>query len=177
MTMSTTTREIFKIYKPGCFGWIKLLTKLGKTKPDDEPVSLEYILDSNGIRDAVWALQLFEYVDYCWFLADIAESVLPLFEKEHKNDDSIRKLIQLIRNYHAGEVLEAELEIAAKKVENNIPNDFIAGSVCCVAIFAAGAHLGGTFPSSAINAAMDIDASLQWRVIEPSFRRYFSNQE
>ena len=34
----------------------KLLAYLGKTAADDEPLSLETILDSNGLEDALWCL-------------------------------------------------------------------------------------------------------------------------
>lgn len=175
MTMKITTQRLFESYTPGCFDWAKLLTSLNKTRPDNTPVSLEHILNSNGIRDAVWALRFFEYKEYCLFLADVAESVLPLFEKEHKNDDSPRKLIQLIRDYHADKVSKTELENAAKKVENNNYNDYIANSVCCVAIFAANAHDKKISPFSAIYIATEIDASIENEVTEPLFRKYFCN--
>ena len=38
-------------------GWKKLLTTLGKTQADDEPLSLITILDSNGLNDALWCLR------------------------------------------------------------------------------------------------------------------------
>lgn len=38
-------------------GGAKLLAHLGKTRPDDEPLPLVTILDSNGLEDALWALR------------------------------------------------------------------------------------------------------------------------
>jgi len=38
-------------------GWVKLLASLGKTKADDEPLSLLEILKSNGLDDALWCLR------------------------------------------------------------------------------------------------------------------------
>ena len=39
-------------------GWMeKLLSNLGKTAADDEPLSLITILDSNGLDDAPWCLR------------------------------------------------------------------------------------------------------------------------
>lgn len=35
----------------------KLLTYLGKTKPDDEPLLFRTILDSNGARDTAWCMR------------------------------------------------------------------------------------------------------------------------
>lgn len=39
-------------------GGAKLLAHLGKTRPDDEPLPLVTILDSNGMEDAMWALRV-----------------------------------------------------------------------------------------------------------------------
>ena len=53
--MKTTLNKIRAKY-PCESGWKKLLANLGKTKTDDEPVSITYILDSNGLDDALWCL-------------------------------------------------------------------------------------------------------------------------
>ena len=57
--MKTTLNEIRK-HNPCAEGWEKLLSYLGKTKADDEPLSLLTILDSNGIDDALWCLRAVE---------------------------------------------------------------------------------------------------------------------
>ena len=57
--MKTTLNKIRK-YEPCAAGWQKLLTYLGKTKADDEPLSLLTILDSNGLDDALWCLRAVE---------------------------------------------------------------------------------------------------------------------
>lgn len=56
MTITTTLNAI-RQHHPCADGWAKLLASLGKTGPDDEPLSLVTILDSNGVDDAVWALR------------------------------------------------------------------------------------------------------------------------
>lgn len=38
-------------------GWRKLLEHLGKTKADNDPLSLAVILDSNGLDDTLWCLR------------------------------------------------------------------------------------------------------------------------
>ena len=53
--MKTTLNKIRK-HKPCTDGWEQLLAYLGKTKADDEPLSLLTILDSNGLDDALWCL-------------------------------------------------------------------------------------------------------------------------
>ena len=60
--MKTTLNKI-REHKPCTSGWEKLLTYLGNTKADDEPLSLLTILDSNGIDDALWCLRAVEGYD------------------------------------------------------------------------------------------------------------------
>ena len=55
--MLTTTLNAIRVHEPCVEGWGKLLAHLGKTGPDDEPVTLATILDSNGLDDALWALR------------------------------------------------------------------------------------------------------------------------
>lgn len=57
MSNWTTTLDRIREHGPCADGWTKLLTHLGKTKADDEPVSLLTILESNGLSDAQWALR------------------------------------------------------------------------------------------------------------------------
>ena len=54
--MNTTLNAIRK-HGPCEHGWVKLLAYLGKTKADDEPISLLEILKSNGLEDALWCLR------------------------------------------------------------------------------------------------------------------------
>jgi pyruvate/2-oxoglutarate dehydrogenase complex dihydrolipoamide acyltransferase (E2) component len=54
--MNTTLNKI-RSFGPSEDFWKKLLTYLGKTKADDEPLSIETILDSNGLEDALWCLR------------------------------------------------------------------------------------------------------------------------
>lgn len=59
MPFMTTLDEI-REHSPCTEGWTKLLGTLGKTKADDEPLSLLTILDSNGIDDALWCARAFK---------------------------------------------------------------------------------------------------------------------
>ena len=52
-----TTLNAIRLKGPCSQGWKKLLTNLGKTAADDEPLSLITILDSNGPDDALWCLR------------------------------------------------------------------------------------------------------------------------
>ena len=53
--MKTTLNQI-RDKSPCPYGWKKLLAHLGKTKADDEAISILTILESNGLDDALWCL-------------------------------------------------------------------------------------------------------------------------
>ena len=55
--MIYTTLNKIREHGPCSDGWAKLLRHLGKTQPDDEPLALGTILDSNGLDDALWCLR------------------------------------------------------------------------------------------------------------------------
>ena len=60
--MKTTLNKI-RSRGPCVNGWENLLTHLGKTKADDEPLDLLTILDSNGMDDALWCFRAVEGCD------------------------------------------------------------------------------------------------------------------
>ena len=62
MTTYTTLNKI-RAHDPCADGWAKLLRHLGKTKADDEPVSMAVILESNGLDDALWCLRACDGID------------------------------------------------------------------------------------------------------------------
>jgi hypothetical protein len=86
-----------------------LLKALGKTQADDEPLLIAKIIETNGIQDAIWALQAVEGKDkeLRLFAADCAEMVLPIFEKDYPDDDRPRKAIQAARDYANGLIDDA----------------------------------------------------------------------
>jgi len=63
----TTLKKIRKC-NPCTVGWQKLLRSLGKTGADDEPLSFEAILSSNGLDDALWATRSAPEYDREWRL-------------------------------------------------------------------------------------------------------------
>ena len=64
----TTTLARIKAHGPCADGWHKLLTHLGKTKADDEPLLYATILASNGLDDALWACRAEPRYDREWRL-------------------------------------------------------------------------------------------------------------
>jgi hypothetical protein len=60
--MKTTLNKI-RAKNPCHSGWSMLMRALGKTRPDDEPISIATILNSNGLEDALWCLSAVEGSD------------------------------------------------------------------------------------------------------------------
>jgi len=59
----TVTLDAIRKAQPCEDGWEKLLKNLGKTKADSEPLKLVNILESNGVKDAIWCLQCMDKKD------------------------------------------------------------------------------------------------------------------
>jgi len=57
MNPLSTTLNAIREHSPCEGGWKKLLSHLGKTSADDEPLLLETVLMSNGLDDALWCLR------------------------------------------------------------------------------------------------------------------------
>ena len=114
--MTTITLNQIREKSPCQDGWEKLLKHLGKTKADDEPISLAIVLESNGIKDAIWCLRVLPDSDrpkIVEFACRCAESMLPHFEKKFPGDDRPRKAIAAARAYVAGEISKEELRYAS----------------------------------------------------------------
>jgi len=139
----TTLREI-KSKHPCDSGWSKLLENLNKSSEDDEKLSFKFILESNGIKDAIWALRVLDYSDRCLFLADVAESVLNIFEKKYPNDKRPRNSIVAVRDYKAGGITKEKLRAAA---------DAAYAAAAYAATYAAAAYAADAYAAYAAYAA------------------------
>lgn len=110
----TTTLNIIREHSPCTDSWKKALQLLGKTGPDDESLSYEWILDNLGICDAIWALQACRESDKAGverearlFACDCAESVLENFESKYPQDGRVRECINVSRMFARGEADDA----------------------------------------------------------------------
>ena len=106
--MRTTLNKIRK-HSPCPSGWKKLLTYIGKTEADYEPLSLLTILDSNGLDDALWCLIAVEghdreirlYAVWC------TRQVQHLMKDQRSLD-----ALDVAEQYALGKATEAELTAA-----------------------------------------------------------------
>ena len=106
--MKTTLNAIRK-HEPCKDGWEKLLKYLGKTKADDEELSIATILDSNGLNDALWCLRAVEGYDkeIRLFAVWCARQVQHLM-KDQRNIDALN----VAERYANGEATEEELSVS-----------------------------------------------------------------
>jgi hypothetical protein len=164
----TTTLNKIKAHSPCENGWNKLLNHLGKTQADDEPLSIATIIQSNGIKDAVWALRAVEGKDkeIRLFAADCAESVLHIYENRYPNDDRPRKAIQAARDYANGVIGKDEL--AAAWFAWGAFNATDAACAACAAWSSAGAARAAARAAAESAAARDE----KWQEIELLLTKY-----
>ena len=106
--MKTTLNKI-REHEPCKSGWEKLLSYLGKTKADDEPLEITTILDSNGLDDALWCLQAVEGYDkeirlYAVWCARQVQHLM----KDQRSLDAL----DVAEQYALGKATETELKDA-----------------------------------------------------------------
>ncbi len=104
-----TTLNAIRACAPCADGWSKLLAHLGKTGPDDEPLSLLTILDSNGLDDTLWSLRAVEGFErekrlYAVWCARQVEHLL--------TDQRSRVALDVAERYARGRATPEELDAA-----------------------------------------------------------------
>jgi hypothetical protein len=57
MTNTLLTLNKIKAANPHKTSWVNLLSFLGKTKADDEPLTFKQVIDACGVTDALWCLR------------------------------------------------------------------------------------------------------------------------
>ena len=107
--MKTTLNKI-RACAPCTSGWTKLLKNLGKTGPDDEPLAITTVLDSNGLDDALWCLRAVDghQKEMRLFAVDCARSV-----RHSTKDSRIIAAIDVAERHAYGLATDEEL-LAAK---------------------------------------------------------------
>jgi hypothetical protein len=107
--MITTTLNKIRENKPCQGGWEKLLRHLNKTKPDDAPLPLITILESNGLDNALWCLRTVEGHDREMRLYAVAcaRRVQHLMT-DHRSINAL----DVAERYAEGQATDEELEAA-----------------------------------------------------------------
>ena len=111
--MKTTLNKI-KFHSPCKDGYKKLLTYLGKTEADDEPLDFSTILESNGLSDCLWCFRVAPEYNKEWRLFAVwaARQVQHLM----KDGRSI-KALEVAEKFAMGNVSTNELQAARAAAE------------------------------------------------------------
>jgi len=145
--MHTTLNKI-RAHHPCEDGWVKLLSRLGKTKADDEPVSFLTILESNGLDHALWCLRSTpEYDrDSRLFAVWCARKVQHLM-KDQRSINSI----DVAERFASSEATQDELDAACAAA-----GDAAWDAACAAAWYAAGAAAGAAARAAAQDAQCEM---------------------
>jgi hypothetical protein len=114
MILTTTLRLLHNAH--ACTPRYKFLREaLGPKYGDDKPINLLAILKTNGLDDALWALQA--TAQNCDMVArlmaaDFAARVLPIWKKMYPKDDRPAKAIKATRDFARGKITCEELAAA-----------------------------------------------------------------
>ena len=103
-----TTLNAIRKHQPCKDGWKKLLKYLGKTKPDDEPLPLLTILESNGLDHALWCFRAVEGFKKEKLLLGIGFAR----EVEHLMPAKSKKSLDVFDRYANGLATEEEFDAA-----------------------------------------------------------------
>jgi len=163
--MKTTLNKI-RSHSPCENGWKKLLKHLGKAAPDDEPLPLLTILNSNGLDDAVWCFRAIEGFDreIRLFAVFCARRVQHLM-----TDQRSLTALDVAERFANGLATEEELAVArgaARAAARDVAWDAAAAAARDVAWdTAAGAARDvawDTAAGAAAAAARDVAAAAAW---------------
>lgn len=149
-------------------GWRKLLAHLGKTRADNEPLTIATVYASNGFDDATWCLRALPDDRLSrHFQAWCVEQVLPLFEAEHPDDTRIREQIAMLVNDAAA----TEERDAARAAARAAARDAAAAAATVTAWAAAWAAARAAATVTAWDAARDAAWAAARDAQERQFRR------
>ena len=131
--MLTTTLKRIRANRPCKSGWAKLLRSLGKSSADDEPIPYKFIVESNGINDAIWCCRAEPGLSREWRLFAVwcARRAVGFCSDKYSE-----AAIDTAERYANGLADDAELELAFKEAryehrpipsyERNVSAEFAA---------------------------------------------------
>ena len=153
--MKTTLNQI-REHSPCADGWGKLLKHLGKTKANDEELTILTILGSNGLDDALWCLRAVEGHDiekrrFAIFCAQQVEHLMI--------DDRSRNAIAVAERYCDGQATDYELQAAANDANDAEANAAAAAPNAAAYAATTYAAAAAAYAAAAYAAAAAYDAA------------------
>ena len=143
MTITTTLNRI-RAHSPCLEGWKKLLSGLGKTSADDEPLAYSRIVEINGLDDALWCCRAEPQHGKVWRLYAVwcGRQVQHLM-----TDQRSVAALDVAERHASGDATDAELAAALDAASD------AAWDAADAAWAAAGAMAGSATWSAAADAA------------------------
>ena len=135
----TTTLNRIKVYSPCSNGWRKLLKYLGKTVADDESLPFSVILDSNGLKDALWCCRTAPEHNRVWRLYAVwcARQVQHLM-----TDQRSLNALDVAERHANGQATDKELSVAWAAAKDAWITGDAARETAQAAAWAAGDAVG-----------------------------------
>ena len=155
MTITITLNEI-KSYSPCKNGWEKLLKSLGKTKSDDTAVTFSYIAENNNASDALWCLRVLgdKYKrERLYLVAEIAESVVHIYNEKYPYDNRVNDGIQAIKDYADDRISLEDLRVKKRAAAYAADATAAAAAAANAAAYAADATANAAAAADAVYAA------------------------
>lgn len=144
-----TTLNRIRQRNPCTDGWEKLLKYLGKTGPDDEPLSLLTILESNGFDDTLWCLRAVDKFEKERQLLAISYAK----EVKHLMPAKSKKALDVFERYANGLATKKEFEAAREAADD--ASDAAWGANASYAAARAAAHAAWSAAYAAWTVARD----------------------
>ena len=170
---ATISLNSLLVHAPCRSGPASFKVKFGHLDPE-APVPLLACLESNSVRDVIWALRAV-HQDISAVIpliaADFAESVLHLFEEKFPDDDRPRKAIEAARSGDRGKAKGA-VDAARAAADAAVYADAAADATAYAAAQAAAVAAARATASTAAAA----DAAECNKQAE-TLRKYFTDQE
>ena len=146
--MYTTLNKI-REHSPCKDGWETLLKHLGKTKPDDEPLSLLTVLESNGLDHALWCFRAVDGFEKEKLLL----SVTYARDVEHLMPAESKKALDVFDRYASGLATQEEFDAARRAASDASYAAWSAAAFRAAAFRVAVAHAARAAAARAAAAA------------------------
>lgn len=187
--LATVSLNSILAYGPCKAGLDAFKAKFGHLDPDT-PIPLLDCLESNSVPDLIWALRAVHQdiaILVPLIAADLAESVLHIFEEKLPQDDQPRKAIEAVRSGDVEKARTAAAYIASAAYDAYV-SDISAAYAAAAAAYAA--HTYATYVVYTFDAPAAVAAATRTAVYAHSsanvaerskqseiLRKYFTTQE
>ncbi len=146
-TRLTTTLKLLRVNNACSDGMTTLLKSLPKNYPEDQPINLLHILESNGVEHCFWALRATKECPkkvIRLIMIDVVESIRHHYESKYPDSDVIKNVVKALKSGDKEELRVAAN--AATYAANATAN--AAYATACAAAYAANAAADAAYAAA-----------------------------